>query len=193
MKLLNKKNVGIFLILIFAVAYFYNLEVERQELELKIQRLEVKAKDYDEKLKVCVPTSIVHETTYSSDPRTNDRLIQIVSIFNQIINASCFKSYQGIMLSNPYKDIRLGELGTRQHNLSEDEIFKGFLYEYDKGVPFLRSGWTLCEDGSLSGSIGRGTCSWHGGYAKQRGEKFNFDFAERIPNPRDKIAELLNK
>jgi len=193
MKLTSKRIIGIAVVLFFTSAYFYQVGVDRRELELKIQELELKAQEYEEKSKLCVPTSVIYQTAYSSDPRTSNRLTEVASIFNQITDAPCFNSLQGTMLSNPYKDIKLGELGNREHSPLEEEVFQGFLYEYDKGVPFLRSGWTLCEDGSLSGSVGRGTCSWHGGYAKQRGETFNFDFAEKIPNPRDKIAQLLDQ
>jgi hypothetical protein len=193
MKLLSKRSVALTSILLLGIAYFYQSGVDQRELELKVQRLEVKAKKYEEKFKSCVPTSIIYQAGYSSDPRTSKRLTEVASIFNQIADASCFSSLQGSMLSNPYKEIRLGELGRREHSPLEEEVYQGFLYEYDKGAPFLRSGWTLCEDGSLSGSAGRGTCSWHGGYAKQRGETFNFDFAEKIPNPRDKIAQLLDQ
>jgi len=193
MKLSSKRIIGIAVVLFFTSAYFYQVGVDRRELELKIQELELKAQEYEEKSKLCVPTSVIYQTAYSSDPRTSNRLTEVASIFNQITDAPCFNSLQGTMLNNPYKDVKLGELGDREHSPLEEEVFQGFLYEYDKGVPFLRSGWTLCEDGSLSGSAGRGTCSWHGGYAKQRGETFNFDFAEKIPNPRDKIAQLLDQ
>lgn len=193
MKVLGKRSIALTAILLLGSAYFYQSEIEKRELQLKVQTLEIKARKYENKLKSCVPTSIIYQADYSSDPRTSKRLTEVALIFNQIAGATCFSSLQGSMLSNPYKEIKLGELGRREHSPLEEEVYQGFLYEYDKGVPFLRSGWTLCEDGSLSGSAGRGTCSWHGGYAKHRGETFNFDFAERIPNPRDKIAQLLDQ
>jgi hypothetical protein len=193
MKLTSKRIIGIAVVLFFTSAYFYQVGVDRRELELKIQELELKAQEYEEKSKLCVPTSVIYQTAYSSDPRTSNRLTEVASIFNQITNAPCFKSARGEMLSNPYKNIKVGELGNREHSPIEEEVFDGFLYEFDKGVPFLRSGWTLCEDGSLSGSVGRGSCSWHGGYAKQRGSSFNFEYAQTITDPREEIDQLLNR
>jgi hypothetical protein len=190
MKLSIKRIIGITVVLIFTSAYFYQVGLDRRELELKIQKLELKAQEFEEKSKLCVPTSVIYQTTYSSDPRTSNRLTEVATIFNKITNAPCFNSLQGTMLSNPYEDIKLGELGNREHSPLEEEVFQGFLYEYDKGVPFLSSGWTLCEDGSLSGSVGRGTCSWHGGYAKQRGQLFTFESTKKINDPREKLAEL---
>ena len=188
----RKKTIGLLFILTFASAYFYQAGVERRELELKVQGLEIKAEEYQSKLKTCLPTTFLYQAVYSGDPRSSNRITEVATIFNKITSAPCFVSLQGAMLSNPYKDIKVGELGTREHSLLEEEVFQGFLYEYDSGVPFLRSGWTLCEDGSLSGSRGRGSCSWHGGYAKQRGQMFTFDSAEKIKNPRVKIARLLD-
>jgi hypothetical protein len=193
MKLSSKRIIGITLVLFFTSAYIYQVGVDRRELELKVHKLELKAQEYEEKSKLCVPTSVIYQTAYSSDPRTSNRLTEVASIFNQITNAPCFNSLRGTMLSNPYKDIKLGELGNRAHSPLEEEVFQGFLYEYDKGVPFLRSGWTLCEDGSLSDSVGRGSCSWHGGYAKQRGSSFNFEYAQTITDPREEIDQLLNR
>ena len=71
-------------------------------------------------------------------------------------------------------------------------MFEGFLYEFDKGVPFLRSGMTMCEDGSLSYSRGSGTCSWHGGYAKQRGDFFSFNEIILEQDTRVELEELIS-
>jgi hypothetical protein len=191
MKIYTKKIVVIGVVLFFALSYFYQLGVERQELELKIKKLETKSQEYEQKLKTCIPTSIFYQKSYSGDPRTNNRLTEVAEVFNKIVNAPCFKTLQDEMLSNPYSGIKLGELGNREHSSLEEEVFQGFLYEYDKGVPFLRSGWTLCEDGSLSGSVGRGTCSWHGGYARQRGQLFRFEASEKVNDPREKLARLI--
>jgi hypothetical protein len=193
LKLNWKKVIGTLFIVVLGASYLYQQGVERHELELKLEKLEVKAQEYNRKLEKCLSSSLIYENAYSSDPRSSKRLEEVALLFNKIVQAPCFKSVRGEMLSNPYKNIKVGELGNREHSPIEEEVFDGFLYEFDKGVPFLRSGWTLCEDGSLSGSVGRGSCSWHGGFAKQRGSSFNFVYAQTITDPKEEINQLLNR
>jgi hypothetical protein len=159
----------------------------------RIALLQEQILQYEEKLSTCVNSREIFPFTYKSNPRSRDRLEEVSAAFNEIVTAPCFEKGDQKIYKNPYVGVDLGKLSQNSINEIEVEMFEGFLYEFDKGVPFLRSGMTLCEDGSLSYSRGSGTCSWHGGYARQRGERFYLNASTIEPDPRDELSEILGK
>lgn len=167
----------------------------RNELRIKEERIAVLEKqkiDYETKLATCLNTSELFPFVYQNNPRSRERLESVSNLFFKIVSAPCLEKNDNKMYKNPYSGIDLGKISQNSLNENEVEIFEGFLYEFDKGVPFLRSGMTLCEDGSLSYSRGSGTCSWHGGYARQRGEPFNFSKATLETDPRVELEALTS-
>ncbi len=166
-------------------------QTERRIKNERIAFLEKKKIEYEAKLKTCSSTREMFPLAYKNNPRSRERFQEVSSIFYKIVSAPCFVKNDNKIYKNAYSGIDLGQVSQNSVDEAENEIFEGFLYEFDKGVPFLRSGMTLCEDGSLSYSRGSGTCSWHGGYAKQRGDSFSFSKATLEKDPRVELEELL--
>ena len=127
---------------------------------------------------------------YRNNPRSQERVSIVLDGFEKIIAAECFLFRNDQIHSNPYKNIVIADLGELPRNESEEEIYQGLLYEIDKGIPFLVTGGSICADGSYSASIGRGTCSWHGGYASKRGSIFRFDGSVVERDPRIELSNL---
>ena len=167
----------------------------RSEQKIKNERialLQEQVLQYEEKLSTCVKSREVFPFVYQSNPRSKERLEEVSKLFNQVVMAPCFERGDQKIYMNPYAGVDLGKLSQNSVGEIEVEMFEGFLYEFDKGVPFLRSGMTMCEDGSLSYSRGSGTCSWHGGYARQRGDFFSFNEITLEQDPRVELEELIS-
>ena len=167
----------------------------RNELRIKEERIAILEKQkiaYEAKLTTCLNTRDFFPFVYQNNPRSPERLESVSYLFYKIVSAPCLERNDNKIYKNPYSGIDLGKISQNSVDENEYEMFKGFLYEFDKGVPFLRSGMTLCEDGSLSYSRGSGTCSWHGGYARQRGEPFTFSKATLEADPRVELESLIS-
>ena len=138
----------------------------------------------------CLDISNYFPYFYRTNPRSEERLQEISDSFVKITNAPCFSKGDGKIYKNNYSSVDLKTISQNSANKLEVEIYRGVLYEFDKGVPFLKSGMTLCEDGFLSYSRGSGSCSWHGGYANQRGDFFTFRGITLAKDPRIELAKL---
>ena len=190
-----KRNIfrNIIFLVISAVAIL-SINEYRSEQKIKNERialLQEQVLQYEEKLTTCVNSRELLPFAYQSNPRSKERLEEVSKLFNQVVAAPCFERGDEKIYKNPYTRVDLGKLSQNSVDEIEVEMFEGFLYEFDKGVPFLRSGMTMCEDGALSYSRGSGTCSWHGGYARQRGERFSFNASYLEPDPRIELNEIL--
>lgn len=191
-----KRNISrtIIFLAISAVAVL-SINEYRSEQKIKNERialLQEQVLQYEEKLSTCVNSRELFPFAYQSNPRSRERLEEVSKLFNEVVTAPCFEMGDQKIYKNPYTGVDLGKLSQNSVAEIEVEIFEGFLYEFDKGVPFLRSGMTLCEDGSLSYSRGSGTCSWHGGYARQRGDFFSFNEITLEQDPRVELEELIS-
>lgn len=188
-----KRNIfrTLVLLMISTVAIL-SINEYRSEQRIKKERISLlqdQVLRYEEKLSQCLNSRELLPSSYQSDPRSKERLKEVSDLFYKVVTAPCFEKGNQKIYKNPYSGVILGDLSQNSVNDLEVEIFEGLLYEFDRGVPFLRSGMTLCEDGSLSYSRGSGTCSWHGGYARQRGDYFSFS---KIILERDPRVELEN-
>lgn len=188
----NRVRVSITIGLLAIGAFsFNNYHNEQRIKNERIAVLQQQKIEYEAKLATCLNTRELFPFVYQNNPRSRERLDLVSNLFYKVVSAPCFQKGDEKIYKNPYSGIDLGKVSQNSVDEAENEIFEGFLYEFDKGVPFLRSGMTLCEDGSLSYSRGSGTCSWHGGYAKQRGDSFSFNKATLEKDPRVELEELL--
>jgi hypothetical protein len=167
----------------------------RAERELKSQRiaeLRIQVAEYKQQILDCVDGWNLFNSPYDSNPRSRERFDQVAAKFYKLSDAPCMMR-NGKIWTNPYKQVDLSQVRAGSTGRLQQEMYQGLLYEFDRGVPFLRSGETLCEDGWISSSRGRGTCSWHGGYAQQRGDLFTFDSSKLKRDPREELQRLLEK
>lgn len=184
---------SVFLILLLVVSIrVQDIRAERELKNQRIAELRVQIAEYEEQVLDCVDGWNLFNTSYDSNPRSSERFDQVATKFYELSNAPCMVR-NGQMWTNPYKKVDLAQVRAESTGPLEQEMYRGLLYEFDRGVPFLRSGGTLCEDGWISSSRGQGTCSWHGGYARQRGELFTFDSSKLKRDPRDELGELLGR
>jgi hypothetical protein len=169
----------------------YQNHLESQQKKQRIQILQLEVIEYKAKLKTCVKANDVFPLFYGDNPRSEERIVKVVRRFTKILAAECFVFRTDRIYTNPYKNLALSNIGETARTENQEEIFQCLLYEVDKGIPFLTTGGSICSDGSYSSSVGRGTCSWHGGYASQRGYQFEFKASVREPDPRIALNRLL--
>lgn len=169
---------------------FYQNYSENQDKNLRIQELNAEVKQYSARINLCIQGNNIFPFYYTNNPRSEERTAVVFDGFNKILDAECFVFENDKIYSNPYRNIEIADLGELPRNENEEEIFQGLIYEVDKGIPFLVTGGSICADGSYSGSVGRGTCSWHGGYASKRGYIFRFKASEFEPDPRIELSNL---
>jgi len=105
--------------------------------------------------------------------RSNERLGAINDFYVPFVQKLCLKGANGALLENPYYGINLAKLNDAKYPSYDYELLQSVLYNLDFGFSPFTSAGTICGDGWLSGSVGQGTCSWHGGYAKPRGSEIN--------------------
>jgi len=190
------KEIG-YLILLTAIVSgiagntLYQNHLENQKKNQRIEKLQVEVTEYNSRLKDCLTSNKVFPIFYGTNPRSEERIQIAIEGFNKIISADCFVFGSKTIYSNPYKNLVLANLIKGPRSQNEEEIFQGLLYEIDQGIPYLVTGGSICADGSYSGSVGRGTCSWHGGYASQRGKNFGFKASEIELDPRIELSKLL--
>ena len=163
---------------------------EDLKTERRIEILKIESANYEKRMLSCANPSQIFPVFYENNPRSNQRLIQVLEGFNKVVKAECFKFQADKIYTNPYKGIDLVALNDETNSAAEGEIFQGILYEVDKGIPFLVTGGSICADGSFSGSVGRGTCSWHGGYATKRGYQFDYEASIYEYDPRIELESL---
>lgn len=170
----------------------YQNHLEDVKKEIRIAQLADEGESYKTRLQTCTKVNEVFPMFYSNNPRSQQRIEQVIESFDKVIDSNCFIVQESKISTNPYKQIELTRLDEGARTSSEEEIFQGILYEVDKGIPFLVTGGSICADGSYSGSVGRGTCSWHGGYASHRGTRFDFNQSIYEYDPRVDLR-LLRK
>ena len=195
LKGLTLKEIGSIAFLVLFVSgiagnTFYQNYTENQEKNLRIEKLEVEVKQYLARIDDCTNGIDIFPLYYGNNPRSQERVSIVFDGFEKIIAAECFLFRNDQIYSNPYKNIVISDLGELPRNESEEEVYQGLLYEVDKGIPFLVTGGSICADGSYSGSVGRGTCSWHGGYASKRGSIFRFNGSVIERDPRIELSNL---
>ena len=195
LKGLTLKEIGSIAFLVLFVSgiagnAFYQNYSENQEKNLRVEKLEVEVKQYLARIDECTSGNDIFPSYYGNNPRSQERVSIVFDGFEKIIAAECFLFRNDQIHSNPYKNIVIADLGKLPRNESEEEIYQGLLYEIDKGIPFLVTGGSICADGSYSGSVGRGTCSWHGGYASKRGSIFRFNGSVIERDPRIELNNL---
>jgi hypothetical protein len=163
---------------------------DNQEKNQRIEQLQLEVIKYEARMTTCVKANEVFPFFYSNNPRSQERLTEVIEGFRKIAEADCFVFRSDKIYTNPYKNLTVGNFIEVPRSGNEEELFQGLLYEVDKGIPFLVTGGSICADGSYSGSVGRGTCSWHGGYATKRG--YNFDYGASVYeyDPRLELSSL---
>jgi hypothetical protein len=168
----------------------YQNYLENQQKNQRIEKLELEVIEYKARMNKCIKANEVFPFFYGDNPRSQERIIKVVAGFSRIIDAECFLFRSDKINTNPYKGLELSKLGEVPRTEIEEEIFQALVYEIDKGIPYLVTGGSICSDGSYSGSVGRGTCSWHGGYASPRGYRFEFKSSEYERDPRIELSSL---
>jgi hypothetical protein len=169
---------------------FYQNYSENQKKNIRIEQLQVEVSQYKARMSNCVKANEVFPFFYGDNPRSEERIIKAIKGFQKVVGADCFVFSSDKIYKNPYKDIEISKLGDEPRTKNQEEIFQGLIFEIDKGIPFLITGGSICSDGSYSGSVGRGTCSWHGGYASPRGYRFEFKSSEYEHDPRIELVSL---
>ena len=163
---------------------------DNQEKHQRIEQLQLEVIQYEARMTTCVKANEVFPFFYSNNPRSQERLTEVIEGFRKIAEADCFVFRRDKIYTNPYKNLTVGNFIEVPRSGNEEELFQGLLYEVDKGIPFLVTGGSICADGSYSGSVGRGTCSWHGGYATKRGYNFDYEASVYEYDPRLELSSL---
>lgn len=154
-------------------------------------RLEVKAtQSFSNLSSKCLDLGKESSVREVGKNRSSERLQAINDFFIPLVQASCLKQ-DGKIYANKYFGMDLSKISSAQFLTDEYELLQGILYDLDFGFTQFTPAGTICADGWISGSVGRGTCSWHGGYAHPRGTQINFDKMNEITNP--KYAERPEK
>lgn len=168
----------------------YQNYLENQQKNQRIEKLELEVIKYKAKMNQCIKANEVFPFFYSNNPRSQERLTEVVQGFGKIAEADCFIFRSDKIYTNPYKNLTVENFIEGPRSGNEEELFQGLLYEVDKGIPFLVTGGSICADGTYSGSVGRGTCSWHGGYASKRGYNFDYEASVYEYDPRLELSSL---
>lgn len=191
----QKFKIGSFLLIILLVVgnYFYQQGIKQQQLELKIKKYQNLVIQYENLGKTCFSIEDSQKPNYENNVRSKERIESVWNYYLEIMRAKCFINSENTILSNPYKGLENSEWDSLSKESIGNEILQGFAFDIDRGMPFLRTGGSICSDGSYSPSVGRGTCSWHGGYGRQRGVRFEFQSAKPIYDPRKMLKILTQK
>jgi hypothetical protein len=124
--------------------------------------------------------------------RSQVRLDAVDRYFVKLVAAPCLQIDTGEIYKNSYLGVRLASLSLQKSTGTAAQVLDGVLYDFDYGLgAFLSNGTTLCDDGWISDSRGRGTCSHHGGYAHRRGVAINYQSGALIPNPTPNNAPVI--
>jgi hypothetical protein len=148
-----------------------------------INRVNVAAsKQYSQMITSCLDVSAEQEVPKTGSARSTERLKALNTYFIKLVQADCLRVSDSYYV-NVYKSIKLDKLNAEPFLSTGYTLLQGVLYDLDYGfTPFTTAG-TLCSDGWISSSAGRGTCSWHGGYAKSRGTQLTYSQLAALPDP----------
>jgi hypothetical protein len=188
-KKLKLTSVGVIVILLISYFVFQQHEKNR-ELERKIAKYRTLVLSYENRGKSCFIIDGSQLPNFQNNVRSKERIESVSKYYTEIIRAKCFINSEGTIFTNPYKALGNADWNNISENPLGNEILQGVYFDVDLGMPFLRTGGSICSDGSYSPSVGRGTCSWHGGYGRQRGEKFEFQSAKPVYDPRRMLKIL---
>ena len=178
-------------VVILFVGNFVYQQIENQrELERKIQKYQTLVLSYENRGKSCFNLDGSQSPNFQNNVRSKERIESVSKYYTEIIRAKCFINSERTIFSNPYKGLENSDWNNISENSVGNEILQGIYFDIDMGMPFLRTGGSICSDGSYSPSVGRGTCSWHGGYGSQRGVRFEFQSAKPIYDPRRMLRIL---
>ena len=143
-----------------------------------------KESDYKLLSTTCAPLALEKNIWTQGDARSPTRLSAVNHFFKILVVAPCTRDESGAIYRNPFKGIRLNTLSIQSSTGFDSTLLYGALYDLDYGLDVFRAdGTTLCNDGWISSSRGRGTCSHHGGYARSRGAVIDYQTGLLIPNP----------
>ena len=132
----------------------------------------------------CAQVSSEKNIWTEGDARSSVRLNAINRFFQTLVAAPCSKDAEGVLYQNPFQNVRLNVLSEQTSTGVAATVLAGVLYDLDYGLNVVRSdGTTLCSDGWISSSRGRGTCSHHGGYAHPRGTRIDYQSFPIIRDP----------
>jgi hypothetical protein len=122
--------------------------------------------------------------------RSDQRITAANNFYIPLVEKLCLKNSKGQVFENPYYGINLSKIVSAKYSTYDYELFQSILFNVDYGFsPFTSSG-TICGDGTISNSVGSGTCSWHGGYAKPRGTEVSFEEYREFKAP---VADEYSK
>lgn len=123
--------------------------------------------------------------------RSDQRIKAVNNFYIPLVEKLCLKNSKGQVFENPYYGVNLSKIGSAKFLTYDYELFQSMLFNVDYGFsPFTASG-TICGDGTISSSVGSGTCSWHGGYAKPRGTEVSFEeYREFEPPVKDDFSKV---
>ena len=130
----------------------------------------------------CFDVTSENKVIATGQSRSPERLKAIDAFYVSLVQAQCLKN--GLSLfANTFRGMNLSKIDTARFLTPEYDLWQGVLYDVDYGFTQFTKEGTICADGWISGSVGRGTCSWHGGYAHPRGTQIKFDNLPTISNP----------
>ena len=191
LKELRSIGLIVFLFIGFTGNYFYQAHIENLKKLEQISALKIQVQTYEQKYLTCINPTDRSEITFDNNARSEARISEVLAKYQKIIDAPCVILRNESIYSNPYQGISINSIFNATRTPQQEELYQGVLFDVDRGVPFLRTGGSICSDGWISGSVGRGTCSWHGGYARQRGNEFLFKFSVVEDDPRLALQELM--
>jgi hypothetical protein len=181
---------GLLFVIAIIVNSIYQGHLEHQAKLAKIMKYEVLVSNYKELAKSCQPFDSLPAINYANNPRSNERASSVLNKYKVIMDSKCFTSKNATIYRNPYRQLQMTGISTAAAGTPGYEIWQGIIFDVDSGMPFMRTGGSICADGSWSPSVGRGTCSWHGGYGSQRGEKFEYSLSQKAYDPRTVLLRL---
>ena len=177
----KKKFISLFLVVLLLLIWGYR-DLPKSQAESREAETAIGA--YQQITSKCLDVSKENSVVDFGDARSSERLKAINSFFVPLVQATCITN-QGNFYVNEFKGINLSKLNNPQFSTKEYSLLQGILYDLDFGFSQFTKFGTICADGSLSGSVGRGTCSWHGGYAHPRGTKLTYDSLPALTNPKN--------
>ncbi len=178
------------IVLLFIGNFVYQENIKHRELEQKIAKYRILVLSYENLGKSCFRMDISQSPNFQNNVRSKERIESVAKYYTEIMRAKCFINSKRTIFSNPYKGLENSDWNNISENTVGNEILQGIYFDIDMGMPFLRTGGSICSDGSYSPSVGSGTCSWHGGYGRQRGVRFEFQSAKPIYDPRRMLKIL---
>jgi len=114
--------------------------------------------------------------------RSKERIAAVNAFYGPVVTSPCLilgdEVFVNIYNGSDFKVITTAPFASEGYKL-----FQGILFDVDYGFSQFTPYGTICADGSMSGSVGRGTCSWHGGYAHARGNNLDFSSLPKLTNP----------